>query len=263
MPFRDIIWEIDDNIGRLTLNKPEKLNALSNNSWAEIEQAIAEANENDDVRAVLITGAGRGFCSGTDLTYTGDLDVPRPFAGRAGRARTRMLCAAWVYHCEKPTIAAVNGVCVGAGLSLALACDIRVASTESKFSSIFIKRAISPDTGTSWLLPRLIGMENALKMMYTGNLVSGLDALKMGLVSETVEPEVLLERAESLAKEIASGPSVAVEIAKRLAHDGLHRGLDEHVEIETFLQGSTRDTEDIKEGRLAFVEKREPIFKGR
>ena len=86
MPFKDIIWEVDGNIGRLTLNKPEKLNALSNNSWAEIEQAIAEANENDDVRAVLITGAGRGFCSGTDLTYTGVLDVPRPFAGRAGRA---------------------------------------------------------------------------------------------------------------------------------------------------------------------------------
>ena len=160
-----------DGILWLTLNRPEKLNALTFPLLRELREIAFEARFDRTIRCVVLTGAGRGFCSGTDLTYTGDLDVPRPFAGRAGRARTRMLCAAWVYHCEKPTIAAVNGVCVGAGLSLALACDIRVASTESKFSSIFIKRAISPDTGTSWLLPRLIGMENALKMCSCARLL--------------------------------------------------------------------------------------------
>ncbi len=263
MEFQDILWEIDGGVARLTLNKPEKLNALSQNSFAEIEQAIATANVDDEVRAVLITGAGRGFSSGTDLTFQGEENVPRPFPGRRGRARSRMAGPAFVYACAKPTIAAVNGVCVGAGFSLALACDIRIASTDARFSSIFVKRAISPDTGSSWLLPRIVGMEHALKMMYTGRMVPAAEAKEIGLVSEVVAPDELALRAGELACEIASGPSIAVELSKRLAHDGLHRDLEEHVEMEQFLQSYTRDSEDIREGRLAFVEKREPVFRGR
>ena len=263
MEFRDIIWEIEGGVARLTLNKPEKLNALSWDTFAEIEQAIAAANADDEIRTVLITGAGRGFSSGTDLTREGSDEVPRPFEGRPGRSRSRMKGPAYVYQCEKPTIAAVNGVCVGAGFSLALACDIRIASTEARFSSIFVKRAITPDTGSSWFLPRLVGMENALKMMYTGRMVGGPEAKEIGLVSEVVPPEELMARANELAREFASGPSVAVELSKRLAHEGMTRGLEEQVEIEQFLQTYTRDSEDVKEGRLAFVEKREPAFRGR
>ena len=263
MEFQDIRCEIADGIARITLNKPEKLNALSWNSWAEIEQALAAMATDDAVKVVLFTGEGRGFSSGTDLTHEGGNTVERPLTGRAGMMRSRMLAPAQIYQFPKPTIAAVNGVCVGAGFSLALACDIRLASEAARFSAIFVKRAISPDTGTSWLLPRIVGMEEALKMLYTGRLVPADEAKAIGLVSEVLPAAALMERANGLAAEIAAGPSVAVEIAKRLAHEAMERDIDSHVELEAFMQGYTRDTEDVIEGRRAFVEKREPVFKGR
>ena len=264
MEFRDILWEIDgDGVARLTLNKPEKLNAISLDTVAEIEQAIAIANGDDDVRVVLITGAGRGFSSGTDLTARGVERVERPFPGRAGRTRSHMMAPAFVHACPKPVIAAVNGVCVGAGFSLALACDIRIASADARFSSIFVKRAIVPDNGATWFLPRLVGMEHALRMMYTGRMVGAAEAREIGLVSEVVAPDELAERSGELAREIARGPSVAVELTKRLAHDGLRRSLEESVEMEHHYQSHVRDTEDAAEGRRSFLEKREPVFRGR
>ncbi|MFQ5382530.1 MAG: enoyl-CoA hydratase/isomerase family protein, partial [Dehalococcoidia bacterium] len=167
------------------------------------------------------------------------------------------------YDCRKPTIAAVNGPCVGAGFSLALACDIRVASEAARFSAIFVKRGISADTGATWFLPRLVGMERALEMLYTGRLVDADEALRIGLVSEVVAAERLPERAAQLASEIAHGPTLAIEINKRLVRDGLKRDLTEHVEAEQFLQAVTQNSEDAREGRLSFLEKREPVFKGR
>ena len=177
--------------------------------------------------------------------------------------RSRYLGTASVYHCRKPTIAAVNGASVGAGFSLAMACDIRIASEAAKFSAIFVKRAIVADTGCTWFLPRLVGVENALKLMYTGKIIDAAEALRIGLVSEVVPAEQLAERATALAREIADGPSLAIELMKRLTHEGLTRGLDEQIEMEQFLQGITHNSEDAKEGRLSFLEKREPVFKGR
>lgn len=264
MEFRDILWEIDgDGVARLTLNKPEKLNAISLDTVAEIEQAVAIANGDDGVRVVLLTGAGRGFSSGTDLTARGGERVERPFPGRAGRARSHMMAPAFLHACPKPVIAAVNGVCVGAGFSLALACDIRIASAEARFSSIFVKRAIVPDNGATWFLPRIVGMEHALRMMYTGRMVGAAEAREIGLVSEVVPPDELAGRSGELAREIARGPSVAVELTKRLAHDGLRRSLGESVEMEHHYQSLVRDTEDAEEGRRSFLEKREPVFRGR
>ncbi len=265
MHFNDILYSLDHGVARITLNKPEKLNALSWGSWAEIEHAIAAADDDDDVKAVLITGAGRGFCAGTDLTTgTRESDWPdRPLAGRPGLMRSRYLGTAQVYHCRKPTIAAVNGASVGAGFSLAMACDIRIASEAARFSAIFVKRAIVADTGCTWFLPRLVGVENALKLMYTGRIIDAAEALRIGLVSEVVPADELDARASELAYEIASGPSVAIELMKRLTQEGMSRGLDEQIELEQFLQGYTHATEDAAEGRQSFLEKREPVFKGR
>jgi len=265
MHFNDILYSLDHGVARITLNKPEKVNALSWGSWAEIEHAITAADDDDDVKAVLITGAGRGFCAGTDLTTgTRESDWPdRPLAGRPGLMRSRYLGTAQVYHCRKPTIAAVNGASVGAGFSLAMACDIRIASEAARFSAIFVKRAIVADTGCTWFLPRLVGVENALKLMYTGRIIDAAEALRIGLVSEVVPADELDARASELAYEIASGPSVAIELMKRLTQEGMSRGLDEQIELEQFLQGYTHATEDAAEGRQSFLEKREPVFKGR
>lgn len=265
MHFNDILYSLDHGVARITLNKPEKLNALSWGSWAEIEHAIAAADDDDDVKAVLITGAGRGFCAGTDLTTgTRESDWPdRPLAGRPGLMRSRYLGTAQVYHCRKPTIAAVNGASVGAGFSLAMACDIRIASESARFSAIFVKRAIVADTGCTWFLPRLVGVENALKLMYTGRIIDAAEALRIGLVSEVVPADDLDARASELAHEIASGPSIAIELMKRLTQESMSRGLDEQIELEQFLQGYTHATEDAAEGRQSFLEKREPVFKGR
>ena len=264
MPFEDILWEIDeDGVARLTLNKPAKLNAISLDTAAEIEHAVALANDDDAVRCILITGAGRGFSSGTDLTARGGDRVERPFPARARLTRSTMLAPASLYNGAKPSVAAVNGVCVGAGFSLALACDIRIASTEARFSSIFVKRGIVPDSGASWLLPRRVGLEHALRMMYTGRMVGADEARAIGLVSEVAPPDELMARASALAREIARGPSVAVEASKKLVRESLHRGIEEQTEMENFYQNFMQQTEDVKEGRLAFIEKREPDFRGR
>jgi 2-(1,2-epoxy-1,2-dihydrophenyl)acetyl-CoA isomerase len=261
----DIKYEITDNVALLTLNKPDRLNALSWSTWAEIESAIEAANRDDGVKAVVITGEGRGFSAGTDLTeQRSEADWhPRPFPGREARYRSRYLGTATVYNCTKPTIAAVNGVAVGAGFSLAMACDIRIASEAARFSAIFVKRAIVADTGCTWFLPRLVGMERALEMMYTGRMVGAEEALRIGLVSEVVAADQLMDRVSALAREIARGPSLAVELNKRLAHEGLSRSLEDQIELEEYLQAVTRDSEDAQEGRASFLEKREPVFKGR
>ena len=265
MAFRDITYAVEDGIARLTLNKPEKLNALSWGSWAEIETAIHMAQDDDDAKVVLITGAGRGFCAGTDLTGPGEEDEwhPRPYTGRDLLTRSRYRGTELVYNCTKPTIAAVNGASVGAGFSLALACDIRIASEAARFSAIFVKRAIVADTGATWFLPRIIGMEQALKLLYTGRIIPADEALRIGLVSEVVPADQLESASTALAREIATGPSVAIELMKRLAHESLANPLHVQIEQEQFLQQITQRTEDVKEGRLSFLEKREPIFQGR
>lgn len=265
MAYADIRYESADGIARLTLDKPDRLNALSWGTWAEIESAIEEANADDAVRVVLITGEGRGFSAGTDLTGQGEAAAwhSRPFPGREAKYRSRYLGTATVYNCIKPTIAAVNGVAVGAGFSLALACDIRIASEAARFSAIFVKRAIVADTGCTWFLPRIVGMERALELMYTGRMVGAEEALRIGLVSQVVPVEELSARATALATEIARGPSLAIELNKKLAHEGWHRTLEETVQLEEYLQAITRESEDALEGRNSFLEKREPAFKGR
>jgi 2-(1,2-epoxy-1,2-dihydrophenyl)acetyl-CoA isomerase len=265
MAFKDITYEVNDGVGLVTLNKPEKLNAMTWGSWAELETALKQADDDEATRCVVITGAGRGFCAGTDLTSSEtEADWhPRPFSGREEQMRSRYLVMEQVYHCRKPTIAAVNGASAGAGFSLALACDIRIASEAARFSAVFVKRAIVADTGCTWFLPRIVGMEQALKMLFTGRLVPADEALTMGLVSEVVPAERLMPRALELAGEIAHGPSVAIELMKRLAHEAWDKALDVQIEHEQMLQGITSRTEDVKEGRLSFLEKREPRFAGR
>jgi 2-(1,2-epoxy-1,2-dihydrophenyl)acetyl-CoA isomerase len=265
MELKDLRYEVAGGVARLTINKPDKLNALSWGTWAEIETCIAAADADDDVRCIVISGEGRGFSAGTDLTGQGNEDEwpARPHPGRPGRLRSRYLGTADVYNCSKPTIAAVNGVAVGAGFSLALACDIRIASENARFSAIFVKRAIVADTGCTWFLPRLVGPAKAMELIYTGRMVAAQEALSMGLVNEVVPAEEFADRVTAAATEIARGPSLAIELDKRLVREALDRSLEEQIELEQFLQGHTHASEDAKEGRQSFLEKREPVFRGR
>lgn len=265
MELRDVRYEVRDGVAWLTLHRPEKLNAMTWASWAEVENAVSWANADDAVRVVVVSGAGRAFCAGTDLTAVdqGEDEVPRPFSPREALERSRYRATELLWGCRKPVIAAVNGACVGAGLSLALACDIRIASEQARFSAIFVKRGIVADMGSTWFLPRIVGMEHALRMLFTGRMVEAQEALRLGLVSEVVPPEELLTRVEGLAREIAQGPSVAIELMKRLAHESLTADLAAHIEREEYLQEITRRTEDFQEGVRSFLEKREPRFRGR
>lgn len=266
MAFTDILYTVDDNVCRITLNKPEKLNALSWSTWAELEEAFATADADDEVRCIVLGGNGRAFSSGSDLTNRTPAEEwhPRPYSGRKLRYRTRFRGTEDIYNCTKPTIAAVQGISSGAGFSLALACDIRVLREDARFSAIFTKRGIVADTGSTWYLPRLVGPERALEIFYTGRWVHAEEAVRIGLALEMVATDGFEARVNELASAIAHGPSLATETDKRLVREAFDNDLKTHIELEQFLQQSiTSGSEDQREGGMSFVEKREPQFKGR
>jgi len=264
MAYTDIRVEKKDGIVLLTLNRPDKLNAVTWNSWQEITQAVQEVGEDDEARVLVVTGSGRGFCSGTDLAAAAASGGEGPREGsRRERLRSRYLAATTVLACPKPCIAAVNGVAAGGGLSLCLACDIRIASEEARFSAIWSRRALVPDFGCSHLLPRIVGMSKALELMYTGQMIDAQGALAIGLVSQVAAADELMPTAMALAERIAKGPPMAIELAKRLAYRGWRQEVEAQAEYEEYLQRLCIESEDAQEGVRSFLEKREPDFKGR
>jgi 2-(1,2-epoxy-1,2-dihydrophenyl)acetyl-CoA isomerase len=268
MSYNTITVDYDGQVATLTLNRPQKLNALNTEICDEASGAIKSLNEDDNVKVLIITGAGRAFCSGADLsgkiraTATNQPNVSRavktsPFAN-----------IGWVTQqismFTKPTIAAINGPAVGAGLSYALATDIRVASEKALFSCIFVKRGLVPDMGISFYLPRLIGISRAVELMMTGDIIDAAEAERIGMVNRVVPQEQLMPEVKKLAQRLADGPSLAVEMAKRMAYAGLNaNSLVSQMAVETYMQTVAMESEDFREGVAAFMEKRSPIFKGK
>jgi 2-(1,2-epoxy-1,2-dihydrophenyl)acetyl-CoA isomerase len=264
MTYIDIEVEKKDGIVLLTLNRPDRLNAVTWDSWREITHAVNCLEEDDEARVLVVTGSGRGFCSGTDLVAAAAAGGKAPSGGcRSERLCSRFLATAAIIACAKPSIAAVNGVAAGGGLSLCLACDIRIASQEARFSAIWSRRALVPDFGCSYLLPRIVGMSKALELMYTGEMIDAQEALSIGLVRQVVAADELMPTATALAGRIAKGPPIAIELAKRLAYRGWRQELEAQVEYEEYLQRLCIESEDAEEGVRSFLEKREPVFKGR
>ena len=259
------IYEKEDRVATITLNQPDRLNALSGRMSLELEQTLEEANADNEVGALIITGVGKGFCSGADLSTLGSTtsQVERGMVSRSPAAGGIRSYSLQLQNFEKPVIAAVNGVAVGGGLSLALACDIRIASDRARFSQIFIRRGLVPDTGSSYFLPRIVGMERACEMVFTGDILDAGRAKEYGLVSRVVPHDDLMREARELAGRIAAGPAVAMKLAKRALYRGEVSDLASAMEFEGYLQGICFRTEDFKEGISAFLEKREPEFKGR
>ena len=265
MKLEAIIYEKKGGIATVTLNRPERLNAIGATMSQDLAQALEEANADDEVRVLIITGAGKGFCSGADLTTLGGAAsaVGRGLVARSPAAGGIRSSAIQIQSFEKPTIAAVNGPAVGAGLSLALACDIRIASEKARFSQIFIKRGLVPDTGSTYFLPRVVGMDRACEMVFTGDILDAEQAKGYGLVSRVVPHDELMHEARELAARIAAGPPIAMKLAKRALYKGATTDLPSAVEFEGYMQGICFGTEDFREGMAAFAEKRQPEFKGR
>jgi 2-(1,2-epoxy-1,2-dihydrophenyl)acetyl-CoA isomerase len=253
---------IDGAVAKIVLNRPDKLNALSVDMRQSLCDHLARCRFDDAVRVVVVTGAGRGFCSGADIDRMGgqehDLRADRERMQRGGHAFIRALHAI-----EKPTIAAVRGPAVGIGWSIALACDLVVASKTARFSQIFRRIGLAPDGGAIWFLTRRIGMLKAKELVYSARFVEAEEGLALGLVNYVVDDDELMAKTEELAADLAEAPTFALGLAKKLFHAAQGPSLEDYLEIESLVQPQLHMTADNAEGVAAFREKRKPKFIGR
>ncbi|MFQ5933607.1 MAG: enoyl-CoA hydratase/isomerase family protein, partial [Dehalococcoidia bacterium] len=255
--FETLLLDRTEHKVTVTLNRPDKLNAITVKMARELRTILTELNEDPDARVLILTGAGRGFCSGAELSRGDKEDKSINLLDPLHEVIRLMRSF------KSPIIGAINGVAAGAGFSLSLACDIRIASEESRYSAIFVRRALSVDCGLSYTLPRVIGLPNALHMMYTGEIIDASTAEKMGLVSRVVPQSELLAATDELATAIANGPPLAISGIRRSAYSALDSSLDSALDLEKATNNLLSGTEDAAEGVRSFLEKRPPVFTGR
>ena len=267
MAFETILFEKEDGIAIITLNRPDRLNALSRQMGGELTEAIEDVVNDENVRVLLLTGAGRGFCSGADTGGQEERAAMRAAGQRIVTNRHSQVApitpSVTLHKMEKPTICAVNGVAVAIGLSLALGCDIRIASENARFGALWVRRGLIPDGGGTYYLPRIVGTSRALELMYTGDIIDAREADRIGLVSRVVPQEELMPEAKKLAGRIAKGPAVALELTKRSVYKALTNTLESQLDYELWGQGVCYATEDHQEAIQSVIEKRDPVFKGR
>ncbi|EQB14290.1 enoyl-CoA hydratase/isomerase family protein [Novosphingobium lindaniclasticum] len=250
---------IAEGVATVTLNQPNKRNAISLAMREQLWTTFENLAEIDAVRAVVLTGAGEHFCAGVDVTEMGE----RSPATSMMRMRKLHRVARAIAGLNKPVIAAVDGVCVGAGWSYALACDMVVCTDRARFAQIFRNIGLTPDAGAAWLLSRQIGMMRAKEIVYSGRMVHADEALALGLVLERVSPDQLAERTQALAASFAASPTLALGMAKRQFGIASASSFDQFLEAEFAMQPVMSQTEDHREGVDAFREKRPPMFGGR
>lgn len=259
-----LLTSLEDGVLLVRLNRPEAMNALNAHIITLLLDAVDEANESDEVRALLVTGEGRGFCAGADV---GDISSRDRGAGsRRQRMDRRGLSGDAVEafaRCEVPIIAAVNGPAVGAGFGLALCCDVRFLAASARMGTIFIKRGLAADYGASYWLPRIVGYARAVELFYSGDLLDAERCLELGLASEVVPDDQLLDRALEYARGIAAGPPLGYTGVRRMLMRGTELPLSHYIEYEWTTQLGLLGSEDAREGFRAFLERRDPHFEGR
>ena len=262
MKSNTLLWEKKDGVGLITLNRPESYNALNREIMLALLEVLQDAAVNEEVRTIVITGNGKAFCSGGDLVGHIAFETPNPVQ-RQEYVKEGGLISVALQKIPKPVIAAVNGVAAGAGMDLALACDIRIASDQAKFSEVFAKAGLIPDMGGSWFLPRLVGLGKALELIFTGDTIDANEAYRIGLVNHVVPHEELLNEVMEMAGRFAKGPAQSYKLSKWAVYRALNLDLPAACEHELFGQNLLIETEDAKNAIQAFREKRTPEFKGR
>lgn len=255
-----VLLHIENNVGYITLNRPEKYNSFNREMALTLQQHLDTCAADDEVRCVYITGAGKGFCAGQDLAEASnpaDIDFERFVREHYNATITR------IRNIEKPVIAAVNGVAAGAGANIALACDIVVANESATFLQAFSKIGLIPDSGGTWMLPRLVGMQRAAALMMTADKVTAAEAVGMGMIYKYFADDVFEAESKKIALTLAQMPTKGLGLTKRLLNKSFDNSLEEQLEQEKTAQVEAGNTHDFKEGVHAFLEKRKPVFTGK
>ena len=258
----DLIETIDQGVATLTLNRPESLNALSMDIRHGLLESLDRLGHDNDVGCIILTGSGRGFCAGGDVKSMGERSA-RGFEARAAGIRNSNRIPLMMRAIPKVIIGMVNGVAVGAGLSMALACDLRIAARSARFGTGFAKIGLSGDWGGTWTLTRLVGTAKARELYFLGDMISAETAASIGLVNQLVDDDALLAATTAIARRIAAMPRIALGYAKKNLHEAETGAFSATLEMEAIHQARCSQTEDHREAVAAFKEKRKPVFQGR
>lgn len=264
MSYETVIWDVEDGVGKITLNRPETLNAWNTQFGLDLREVVTSEAQDDSVRALLITGAGRGFSSGADLKDEGPGETDDDGLPNVRKRLTEL------YHpillglreLPKPVVAAVNGPAVGIGASLAFACDLIMASSSAYFNLAFVNIGLMPDGGSTAFVPAAVGKARAFQMALLGERIPAQQALDWGLINKVVEPESLPQESLELAQRLAGGPTRSYAGSKRALNRMVYGDLNAQLELEADIQHELFRTNDVREGVMSFVEKRAPAFTG-
>ena len=258
----EVLYDVTDHVATITLNAPERMNTISGPMLNDLARLLTEANEDRDVRVVILTGKGRAFCAGLDLRKERD-GHGLSAASSPTTINLRNTPPTVLQAMDKPTICAVNGGAAGYGMDTALGCDIRIMAESSKLAAAFVKRGVVPESGGTWLLPRMLGWAKASELIFTGRTLSARECLDWGLANEVVPDAELMPRATAIAREIAANAPLAVQASKRMMRMGLNETFSDHVHHVYLQLLPLFKTQDMAEGMKAFMEKRAPKFEGR
>ena len=267
MNYEYLLVDKEDGIATITLNRPDKLNSLTPQMRVEMRVALEDAAADETVRAVILTGAGRGFCSGADVVTVADMtetaeDEPQRELLLLPVATPRLL--AIIRSLNKPTICALNGVAAGAGTGLALTCDIIIASEQARFRIAFTRMGLHPGDGISYLLPRRIGTHRALELVYTNDIIDAKEMERIGLVNKVVPHDELMKTAREMAKKMFQIPPITLALTKQCIYKGaVAPDIESQMLFDSLVGKTLRETEDLKEAQRSFIEKREPVYKGK
>jgi len=265
MSYKEIIYNKEGNLGIITINRPERMNALTYLALQEMTDALEDAARDPQVRALIFTGTGdRAFSAGHDFSHLQGIASGEEKLAASQQESEESIFSFFprLYELEKPTLAAINGVVAVGSFGVILACDIRIASDKARFAPRFLKRSLLPHNGVSWFLPRLLGESRALELLYSDDILDAEQALKLGLVSHVVPHDKLMEFTKEYATRIGNGPPLAMALTKRLIHQAFSSPSPRQQNEEKYQQ-QCHETEDFKEAVAAFQEKREPIFRGK